>query len=235
LRSASGDALVLPISKGIAGSTPDPINFIAQFGKPLVLLRFGETYTVDFGAGLADFAGNVGNTTLTFTTRAAPPLVAADGFESVTDATVGGAQVLSSAAGAPTITGTRSLYIPPLPSPATQTTTQLSLRLAVTPGKTMLRFAYRYVNPTTPFNGYFEVGSVGGSIASAAPVLGGTTTTTATIGGTQVTLGPVATATIQLPADVTDEVAIERITSVASCGLPYPPTPGMIIDDLRVE
>ena len=64
--------------------------------------------------GITDLAGNAPPPAARPPSPPAPPppLVAADGFESVTDATLGGAQVLSGA-GAPVITGARSLYIPP--------------------------------------------------------------------------------------------------------------------------
>jgi hypothetical protein len=237
LRSASGDVVPLFVSERWVGTTPGPIYYLTQYGKPLVLLRYDEPYIVDFGLGIGDFAGNLSGSTsqLTFTTRAAPPLVAADGFESVTDAALGGAQVLSSTAGDPTITGTRSLYVPPTSVPVTQASTQLALRLAIAPGDTVLRFSYRMVNASTTTNAYFEVGTVGGTIVTSVPPLGGTSTTTATVGGTQVTLGPVATATIALPGDTGAEIAFQRVTSATHCGLPSPPTPGIIIDDLRAE
>ena len=86
--------------------------------KPARLLRYSDEYRVTLD-GVTDLDGNAPppTTALTFTTRAPPPLVAEDGFESVTDTTLGGAQVLSGA-GAPTIEGARSLYIPPAASVA---------------------------------------------------------------------------------------------------------------------
>jgi hypothetical protein len=57
----------------------------------------------------------------------------------------------------------------------------------------------------------------------------------AMIGAAQVTLGPLATATINLPPDVTGEVVLERVTAGAPCGLPPVTSPGIIIDDLRAE
>jgi hypothetical protein len=50
-------------------------------------------------------------------------------------------------------------------------------------------------------------------------------------------LGPVATATIGLPADAQGEVVLARSAAQpTSCGGPAPqPVPGMIIDDLRAE
>ena len=90
--------------------------FVRVMAKPSRLLRYSDEYRVTLD-GVTDLDGNAPppTTALTFTTRAPPPLVAEDGFESVTDATLGGAQVLSGA-GAPTIEGARSLYIPPATS-----------------------------------------------------------------------------------------------------------------------
>ena len=104
-----GDAMVLGAPTGMEA-------FVRVMAKPARLLRYSDEYRVTLD-GVTDLDGNPPppTTALTFTTRAPPPLVAEDGFESVTDATLGGAQVLSGA-GAPTIEGARSLYIPPATS-----------------------------------------------------------------------------------------------------------------------
>jgi hypothetical protein len=53
---------------------------------------------------------------------------------------------------------------------------------------------------------------------------------------TTVTLGPVRTATINLPYDAIGEVVFARITQgFGGCGGPLPLPPGIIIDDLRAE
>ena len=49
------------------------------------------------------------------------------------------------------------------------------------------------------------------------------------------TLGPMATAAIDLPADATDEIILERIAPQNYCTFFPMPTTGVIIDDLRVE
>ena len=229
LRAAGGDVVSL---------TPSPPNtFIVTFGKPNILLRYGETYTVDLN-GIADFAGNRAAPTnaLTFNTKAAPPLVAADGFESVTDATLGGAEVLSGA-GAPTISGSRSLYVPPGTTVGMPPTTQLALRVAIVPGNTVLRFSYRNVtlSPTATFGAQIKVASVGGSIVSMVLPDGNGQATAAVIDQTSVTLGPLMTAAIGLPDGAAGEVVLARTTQWVSCGLPYPAAPGIIIDDLRAE
>ena len=234
LRAAGGDVI---------GLTPSPQNegFITVFSMPAaILLRYGETYRVDTG-DLADFAGNRAAPTnaLTFTTKPAPPLIAADGFESVTDAMLGGAEVLSDA-GAPTITGSRSLYIPPVETQSAPPTTQLALRIAIAPGNRVLRFSYRSVSTavaSTSYGANFKVASVGGSIVSTAlPSPEANGPFDVVIDGTAVALGPVMTATINLPADATGEVVLARITQGgSSCGAPIALPSGLIIDDLRAE
>jgi hypothetical protein len=230
LRAASGDVVVLTPSVGGASSLS-----VFGFAKPDVVLRFGEQYSVEI-AGTSDFAGNsaVPAGSLAFETAPAPPLVAADGFESVTGTTLGGAQVLSGAT-EPILSGSRSLYIPPVPSiGASGPATQLALRLTVPPGGAGVLFTYRTVNPGTASSATFLVGSVGHSYVSYSPPLGGGMTTTATIGGSQVTLGPVGTATIPFAPDATGEIILERVIPAASpCGL-NPPASGIIIDDLSV-
>jgi hypothetical protein len=230
LRAAGGDIVVM---------TPSPKDtFIVAFMKPNVLLRYSETYTFPID-GIADFAGNRAAQTnaLTFTTKPPPPLVAADGFESVTDTTLGGAEVLSGA-GAPTISGSRSLYIRPVTTLGMPPTTQLALRIAIPPGSIVLKFSYRTATLGSPatIGAQFKVASVGGSIASIILSPGSGQGTTAVIDGTTVTLGPVMTEAIALPADATDEVVLAAITQWrGSCGPPYPNPPGLIIDDLRAE
>jgi hypothetical protein len=229
LISFGGDVVALGAPTGME-------TYASMFAKPSRMLHFGDEYTISF-AGITDLAGNPPvSPGITFSTQAAPPLIAADGFESVTDDTLGRAQVLSGA-GAPTINGARSLYIPPAESLAAGRVTQFAVRVPIPRAATVLRFAYRSVNPGDDFGTYFIVGSEGGTIgtASVSPVSGATTT--ATIGPTQVALGPIATATINLPPDAHDEVVLARSAAQpTACGGPAPqPVPGMIIDDLRAE
>jgi hypothetical protein len=233
LRAAGGDVIALTPS-----SSPD--GFVALFYEPNVLLRYGETYRLDI-SGVVDFAGNaaVGSATdsLTFTTRPAPPLVAADGFESVTSATLGGAEVLSGA-GDPIISGGRSLYVPPAsPVGAAVVMTQFALRLAVAPGDTVVRLAYRVVNPNGFTTQFFAVASSGTKI-STGDGSGGGGGAFVTIDGTEVALGPIATASIPLPDNAAAEVIVAGMTDANySCSSGPQPTElsGVIIDDLRSE
>ncbi len=221
----------------LAPPSTDNTSFVSVFYGPPTLLRYGQRYQLAVD-GITDFAGLPASGGAAFTTRVAPPLVAEDGFESATGTMLGGAQILTGS-DAPTITGARSLYIAPITTngmpfvrPAV---TRLALRVAVAPGDTVLRFAYRLVNPY----GGLEVrfGSEGGTFRNA--FLGtesAATTTTATIPGQgQVSLGPLTTAELPLPSDVGSELVLAEILSGSNGGLPPPPVSGVIIDDLRVE
>jgi hypothetical protein len=215
-------------------------RFTYVFSGPGTLLRYGQQYQVQVD-GITDFVGLPATGGATFTTRAAPPLVAEDGFESVTTSTLGGAQVLTGD-GAPTITGARSLYVPQLDNQGQvvlPSTTALALRLTVSPGDTVIRFSYRTVGASDGFIIYYasEGGKIswsfpGGPAAAAQPV----PTETATIPGQgDVPLGPVTTAEIPLPPDVGSEIVMTLVRPGTS-NLPPPPfAPGVIIDDLRVE
>ena len=230
LRSATGDAMVLGAPTGMN-------TFVRVMAKPSRLLRYSDDYRVTLD-GVTDLDGNPPppTTALTFKTRAPPPLVSEDGFESVTDTTLGGAQVLS-AADAPTIEGARSLYIPPAASIAGRVT-QFALRLPILSGNTVLHFSYRSVNPGDAFGVYFVVASVGGTIGTVTlPPDGAGATTPATIGGTQVLLGPTMTATIGLPGR---RPRRDRPRPPRGPGLHLrrpraAPRAGLIIDDLYAE
>jgi len=231
LRSASGDALMFGAPTGMDA-------FVYLMAKPIVMLRFGEAYRVTFD-GITDLAGNIpAPADLSFTTRPPPPLIAADGFESVTDETLGGARVLSGA-GAPIIDGTRSLYVPPVSSLGTAAqVTRIALRVPVAPGASVLRLSYQVVNPGDPNVPTFLFGGVGGAIGSIGPTMQtGSPTTRATIDGTDVTLGQTVTTFAALSADTGTEVVLALIASQASScgGLPPPPVSGLILDDVRTE
>jgi len=230
LRSQSGDVLAF-----IAGG--DPIFTVVE--KPRKMLRFDDVYQVTFDR-ITDYAGNPAHwaADTTFTTRGPPPVVPPDGFESWTNGTIEGAQILTGG-GAPTISGASSLYVAPAPIlSAPGFVTQFALRLALPRGKTMLRFTYRFVNPGDMSGIDYVIASVGGTIETVSlSWTAGTATTPATIGSDQVMLGPTTAATIMLPLDVHDDVVFARVASQsASCGgPPPPPVPGIIIDDLRIE
>jgi len=231
LRSAGGDVMAFD---------PQPrADFLDVFARPTRMLRFNDQYYVTFD-GITDLMGNAptSSTSQAFTTRTLPPLVAADGFESVTGATLDGARILSGT-GAPTITGARSLYLPPAESLGTSSTvTQFALRVPIAVGNTVLRFSYRIVNPGDGSNVSYVIGSVGGPIGTATlPADVTSPMTPATIDQTPVTLGPIQTTAIGLPGSAYMEVVFARLASQpTSCGGPAPrPVPGVIIDDLHAE
>jgi hypothetical protein len=240
-----------PLSPGVrpvlaAGGVSLPLDlpsnasaaFNHDFYGPRTLLRYEQSYELR-ADGITDFAGLPASGGATFTTRAAPPLVAEDGFESATGTTLGGAQVLTGP-GAPTLSGASSLYIPPINGSGfggnRGRMTRLALRLAVTAGDTVVRFGYRLVTPSWiagVLNIY--VASEGGKInGMQIGSNSSTSTTSATIPGQgDVSLGPLMTAEIPLPADAGSEVVV--LESAWTGGTPPPPVPGLIIDDLRVE
>src|SRR5262249_54585765 len=157
-----------------------------------------------------------------------------------TGTTLGGAQILSGS-GAPVIAGAQSLYVPPAAAATTATTLawtpQLALRLALSPGDTVVRFSYELVSPSSPVRTMFMLASVGGRIAPPpAPTSATTPTTTATVGGATVTIGPLSTTTLPLPSDAAGEIVLELALSSVTCAtLPAPARAGFIIDDLRAE
>jgi hypothetical protein len=174
----------------------------------------------------------------------APPLVEEDGFESATGEALGGASVLSGA-GAPVISGARSLYIPPARGSGS-TSTQLSLRLPRAPGDTVLRFAFRRVTDRLSGSGnhtttLFQVAGQGGEIASLVERAAEPTEEITIPGATApVRIGPIMTAEIALPPDATGEVVVARIATETPraelcAGFPARPIAGVIIDDLRAE
>ena len=240
LPPAARPALVAASGAAAIALVPSPMDggpAVNAFESPGTLLRYDERYVVQF-AGTADFAGNLARMRdeLQFTTRPAPPLIAEDGFESTTTATLGGAHVVT-ATDAPAISGGRSLYILPTTGGGLGGQTQVALRLVVAPGDSVLRFSYRFVNPSGFSNTRFAVASPGGTIQWTTPVPdSGITTTQAMFPSGQYPVGPVATAELPLPADATNEVVFARVVEGVTCGgLFPPPQAGLIIDDLRVE
>jgi hypothetical protein len=82
----------------------------------------------------------------------------------------------------------------------------------------------------------FLMASVDGTIASFMPRSAPTPTTTATVNGTTVTLGPLTAGEYPLPADAAGELVVTRISPAGGlCGGPPSPVAGLIIDDLRAE
>jgi hypothetical protein len=227
----------------LAPSTVAADAAFSFFPSPFRMWRYGESYTIV--TDVRDFAGNPSAASaLTFMTAPPPPLAPEDGFEGATGATFAGAEVLSGA-GAPTLAGARSLYIPPLPQvfpPGRGDMTQLAVRVAIDAADTTLRFSYRTVNPNAASNGtadpYFLLGAEGGEVRNAVLGPDAAAATPATIPGQgDVTLGPLMTAAIALPPGAGAAGAITLVRKVRACcgGLPGPSVPGLILDDLRTE
>jgi hypothetical protein len=234
----SGDVIQLEPSV-LAG--PDHVTW--GFAKPGVMLRYGETYTL-VTDNLADFAGNKSAAAqpTTFTTRAAPPLIPEDGFESVTTPTLGGAGVLKGDPLTP-IAGTTSLilntgfgggfgFLPYRLGPA------LAVRLTVAPGDTVVRFASRlvatYPLQSAAFYGEIRLGSVGQAVGSRMNVEATDFTKVTLPTDGDVYISPVTTIELPLPAGATGELTFEIDGDTFGCGVPPPPT-ALILDDLRVE
>lgn len=235
MTSTGGDQVVFPTppSSGLDA-------FIAYLPPPPVLLRYEDTYSV-LPNGVVDFAGNAATTTAQFQTGAAPPLAAQDGFESVTDATFGGATVISGA-GNPVIAGSKSLYVPPQPYPFPHhaARSQLALRLAVPPGATTIQFSYRTVdNGAAGLPSYLEFAwaSVGQPITTGGLPATPNPTTVELPDHTMIALGPVTQAEFPLAAGTGAEVVLALIDLGAPlCGGDLlDPAGGVIIDDLHVK
>jgi len=232
------DLFDAPVVVAPTDPTSVVFTFFPSAGK---LWRFDDRYTL-MAESLVDFAGNRTSAVFTFTTGSPPPLVAEDGFESSTETTVAGAQVVSGA-DARVLSGTRSLYIPSLSAPSGSgwnEMTQLTLRVALHSGDTVLRFAYRAVNanPASPWQPYYLMASEGGRIVYQMLFTTNTPSTTVTIpGGGQVMLGPVMTAEFALPPDAAGEIVLTRNVRACCGGGSHADitAEGIIIDDLRVE
>jgi hypothetical protein len=236
--AASGDVIAL-VPATVQG--PGNGQVVTALAVPGQALRAGETYTMKID-GVADFAGHAVAQAPTFTTRAAPPLAPEDGFEGVATPTLGGAGVLRGQPLMP-IAGATSLilntgvgggfgFLPYMLGPS------LAVRLAVSPGDTVVRFERTIVAtsalPRGRFYGTTRVASPGGAIG-VGPALEATDLVQVTLPlDGDVFVSSAWTIEVPLPAGTKDEVTFEIIGDTAGCGLP-PPSTALIIDDLRVE
>jgi hypothetical protein len=233
---SGGDVIEL-----LAGTIEGPGKVVPSFLPLGTALRPGSTYTIRLD-GVVDFVGHPASPVPPFTTRAAPPLLPEDGFESVATATLGGAGVLRGDPLTP-IAGTTSLilntgvgggfgFLPYMLGPS------LAVRLPISPGDKAVRFERRiasvYDLPSARFYGSVRLASPGGTIADGPPLEAtGLTKLTLPRDG-DLYLSAVETITIPLPPDATGELLFEITGQTSGCGLPPPPT-ALIIDDLRVE
>jgi hypothetical protein len=242
-RLVAGDGSTVDLVPTVSAGDPP---FVMGFNKPSVVLRPGEGYSIAVD-GLVDFAGNSGATEapLRLAAFAPAPLVSPDGFESVTDATIGGAPVVKAGGSIAPISGAKSVYVggagaPPLDN--LQPGRALDVRLAVPAGVTKVKFAYRLValGASAFFDAAVRVGSVGhgpGALASA-PLMGQAAPTTTDPGAATLYATPVATAEFALPADLGDELLLSIDIPESSCDggpRPSPPNAGILVDDLALE
>jgi hypothetical protein len=231
----SGD--VVPLAKGLIATASDALADVHVAG---IALRYDETYRLVTDA-LPDFAGNV-PAPVSFTTRATPPLVPEDGFESVTGTMFGGAGVLNGGP-LPPLAGQTSLllntgygggfgFLPYDLGPS------LVVRLTVAPGDTVVRFDSELIAPdpidAASFDGELRIGAVGGPVSVSHGVAGTefTKVTLPQLG--DVYVSPVKTIELPLPAGAQGEITFEIVGTIDLCEQPPPPTV-LVIDNLRVE
>jgi hypothetical protein len=221
-------------------TTPGAIPLIVAFSKPHVVLGLGGGYAVETGR-LVDLAGHAGSpdTPLRLGTFPPPPLVAADGFESVTSTKLGGGAVVTAGDLTP-ITGQRSIYLTDANGPGANlfgTSSLFLVRMAKPPGAAALKFSYLVASrfEGAGFFGQVGLGSVGKTALVSSDAIKPPTkqsSRTWSDGGT-VFISDLKTASLDLPPDVTDEVVV-GITIPGGGGGLVPPA-GLLVDDLRLE
>jgi hypothetical protein len=234
--TVSGDVVALS-----AQSIDNQERATRAFLVPNVMLRAGETYTLVTDA-VVDFVGNKPAAGASFSTEAAPPLVPEDGFESVTGTMFGGAGVLRGGTLTP-IAGQTSLLLNTgfgggfgfLPY---DLGSSLKVRLAVSPGDTVVRFDDELIAPDpidqASFVGAIRVASTGGDVGAAMNVDGKDFAKVTLPQDGDVYITPVTTYEIPLPAGAAGEVTLEIVGVTFACGLPPSPTV-LVLDNLRVE
>lgn len=238
--ATSGDRI--PFSPSFLDDN-DPTGPIVGFSfATQVMLRWGEVYKVE-ATGVKDLAGNAFAPSATETTPAPPPLQPEDGFEAVTGTTYAGGGVLKGGPLAP-IAGTTSLLVGDVDTFLSyEVGATLTVRLAVAPGDTVVRFDTRLVAPNQPddssgaFRGIMFVGAVGKELQATADVIGDTFTMVSLAGGATVWQSGVGAVEIPLPDGATGEVSLEIMQEPVGppgCGLPVQ-TIVMLVDNVRVE
>ncbi|HVZ70971.1 MAG TPA: hypothetical protein VHJ20_01240 [Polyangia bacterium] len=248
--SNGASADLVPLVPNAAGGGDAGVSEpITGFTKPNVVLPTGGGYSVQVD-GLVDYAGlhGLANAALRLGSFPEPPVLAADGFESATGSTLGGAAVITAGeafgdAGAGAlapITGTRSIYVARSGVPfATNSdlNARFLARLAVPAGATKVSFSYQQASnfAAEAFSGRVFVGSVGHTAASSYAFAQPTSSTSTPIGnGVTVFLGAPQSFAIDLPSDHTDEVVFEIASTDVQCSLGRAQV-GLLVDDLRVE
>jgi hypothetical protein len=235
-RMVGGDGAVSGlVPQVIAGDVP----LIASFSKPSLTLPPGVSFQALFSDDVTDLAGNAApmGEALRLENVGAAPLVPADGFESATDATLGGAAIVRSGPGIP-IGGLASVYIgqedSPIPAGLTLTP-KLAVRIAVPPGATKLIFSYRELAFDNKADvGFVQLGSVGRAPGPATQIPTVATFQTVSWGGQTFDESPVATMDVSLPDEIGPEVIVVIRSAPLPCTLGFG-SPGLLIDDLRLE
>jgi hypothetical protein len=200
-----------------------------SFIRSPLMLNWGSTYEITTEA-LTDLAGNVGDKAPrpSIMTLPEPPLAAEDGFESVTTATFGGAQVLTAGPLAP-LAGAKSLMLPANGS--------FAVRLPIQPGDSHVRGTVRFTSPlpaTVAVGGEMRAGVPGREVSvvqlpSSVPI----DVTIGTGEGT-ISFSAIQTIEVPIPAGATDEVSFEIVMRRGPCPGP-PSSASLLLDDLRVE
>jgi hypothetical protein len=234
LAAGTSASLVAPDGSKIAlqtDGTPNPARFFTP--GPL---RAGTSYRIDIQPELADLSGNTGDpATLPMLTTTNVPLVPEDGFEGSTAPLLAGATI----AGAPEIpplAGGRSLLFPPR-GPSTFPATRFTARLAVSPTDRVVRATVRMIVTNKNWRApqtHLTLTTLGGARSSAMlPEAADPLSCDPAVTGTGCYAAPVSLE-IPLPATGAGEVMVD-VDRELGCGLPPPPEPGFLLDDLRVE
>lgn len=234
LIGAQGD--VFALGAQIREGSP---NFTIAFVRSPLMLNWGTTYEVTTEA-LVDFAGLMGvrSARPTVATPPAPPLVAEDGFESVTATTLGGAAVLGGAT-LPALAGAKSLMIASWSGGALGTAArQVTLRLPILPGDSVVRFSSRVFAMTSsipePSVAEIRVGVPGRDVLDTSFESTATLTEVALGNAGTVYAGPTSTVEVPLPLNAAGEVSFQMSMMTPLCG-PLQAQAAVVIDDLRVE
>jgi hypothetical protein len=241
LPSGAQAQLVSPTEKiplAAFGGT-DPGSVIG-FQKAEGALRYDTTYKLVID-NWTDLAGNPGVTPDGVVTYPSPPLIPADGFEGASG-TLAGATIADATA-FPPINGEKSAVLGTPGQPIyPQQSTRFTVRLAVAPGDSLVKFSVRqFASSASLYGGSFNtqvrLAAPGGAIV-LIPLANFAQSGTDTVlpNGTHVTLGNVTLIEAPLPAGVGDEVVLDFQVGIyqATCSAPVP-VPGYQIDDLRVE
>jgi hypothetical protein len=226
----------------VSGLVPEVIDgrmpLIASFAKANVTLATGQTFQALFSDDVVDLAGHLApkGDALPLGTIPAAPLIGADGFESATGDTVGGAAIVTT--GGLPLAGQRSAYIalPISPRPSDQAPTpKLVVRMTVPPGATKLTFTYRELTLGSNDNpGFVQLGSVGRAPGAPVPIPAPEPFEQVANGTARFYQSPISSMIVPLPGDVGQEVIVLIETGPVICN-GSGGRPGILLDDLRLE